>query len=442
MLSGGLAGKLILFAIPLAFSSILQQLFNSADVAVVGRFAGDTALAAVGSCVALVGIFVNLIVGLSVGPNAALATLIGQKKREQINGMLHTVLTFGAVLGLFLMCLGMLSARIILELSGTPESVMGQALLYIRIYFISIPFMVIYNFGSAVLRSFGDSRRPMYYLILSGSVNVVLNLFLVICFHLGVAGVAIATVISNILSSALVIIYLHKRQDEFQFRIKNMKIEKNSLKKVLAIGIPAGIQGAIFSISNVFIQSGINSFGENAIAGSSLALNFEYFTYDIASAFAQAAVTFTSQNYGAGNLKRCRKVFWLCLLFGFGFTEIQAVIFMIWDDFFVGIYTTSSAVALYGLVRMHHVCSLEGLTATYEVESAALRGMGKSLEPSIITILGTVVFRLVWMVTVFKWVPTYDMLMNVYVASWIFTGGAIFIIYWNYMKKVSSTGIR
>lgn len=442
MLNGGLAGKLILFAIPLAFSSILQQLFNSADVAVVGRFAGDAALAAVGSCVALVGIFVNLIVGLSVGPNAALATLIGQKKREQINVMLHTVMTFGAVLGLFLMCIGMLSARIILELSGTPESVMSQALLYIRIYFISIPFMVIYNFGSAVLRSFGDSRRPMYYLILSGSVNVILNLFLVICFHLGVAGVAIATVISNILSSALVIIYLHRRQDEFQFRIKNMKIETNALKKVLAIGIPAGIQGAIFSVSNVFIQSGINSFGENAIAGSSLALNFEYFTYDIASAFAQAAVTFTSQNYGAGNLKRCKKVFWLCLLFGFGFTEILAVIFMIWDDFFVGIYTTSSAVALYGLVRMHHVCSLEGLTATYEVESAALRGMGKSLEPSIITILGTVVFRLIWMVTVFKWIPTYGMLMNVYVASWIFTGGAIFIIYWNHMKKVNRIGIR
>ena len=442
MLNGGLAGKLILFAIPLAFSSILQQLFNSADVAVVGRFAGDTALAAVGSCVALVGIFVNLIVGLSVGPNAALATLIGQKKREQINGMLHTILTFGAILGILLMCLGMLSARVILELSGTPESVMSQALLYIRIYFLSIPFMVVYNFGSAILRSYGDSRRPMYYLILSGTVNVILNLFLVICFHLGVAGVAIATVISNVLSSTLVIIHLNRRKDEFQFRFRDMRIEKNALKKVLAIGIPAGIQGAIFSISNVFIQSGINSFGENAIAGSSLALNFEYFTYDIASAFAQAAVTFTSQNYGAGNIKRCKKVFWLCLLFGFGFTEILAIVFMIWDNFFVSIYTTSSAVAAYGLIRMHHVCSLEGLTATYEVESSALRGMGKSLEPSVITILGTVVFRLIWMVTVFKWIPTYDMLMNVYVASWVFTGGAIFVVYWHHMKKVSKYGVH
>lgn len=438
MLNGKLAGKLILFAIPLAFSSILQQLFNSADVAVVGHFAGDSALAAVGSCVALVGIFVNLIVGLSVGPNAALATLIGQKKREQIGGTLHTILTFGAILGFILMCLGMLSARTILELSGTPDSVLDQALLYIRIYFLCIPFMTIYNFGSAILRSFGDSKRPMYYLIVSGTVNVILNLVLVICFHLDVAGVSIATVISNILSAAMLIIYLHRRQDEFQFRVRDMRIEKTALQKILLIGVPAGIQAAIFSVSNVFIQSGINSFGEDAIAGSSLALNFEYFSYDITSAFAQAAVTFTSQNYGAGNIKRCKRIFLLCLLFGFGFTELLSIIFMIWDDFFVSIYTTSSAVAAYALIRLHHVCSLEGLAATYEVESAALRGMGKSLKPSIITILGTVVFRLIWMVTIFKQVPTYAMLMNVYVASWLFTGGAIFIVYWHHMKKVSS----
>ena len=240
MLNGRLAGKLILFSLPLACSSILQQLFNSADVAVVGRFFGDTALA-------------------------------------------------------------------------------------------------------AVLRSFGDTRRPMYYLIVSGTINVILNLILVIVFGLGVAGV----------------------------------------------------QGAIFSVSNVFIQSGINSFGEAAIAGSSLALNFEYFTYDIAAAFAQAAVTFTSQNFGAGNIKRCKKIFWLCMLFGIGFTEILSIIFILWDNFFVGIYTTSASVAAFGIIRMRHVCSLEGLTATYEVESAALRGMEKSLEPSVITILGTVVFRMI-----------------------------------------------
>lgn len=436
MLHGGLAGKLILFAIPLAFSSILQQLFNSADVAVVGRFAGSAALAAVGSCVALVGIFVNLIVGLSVGPNAALANLIGQGQRERISGMVHTILTFGIALGVVLMGLGFLTARTVLEASGTPESVINEALLYIRIYFIGVPFMTIYNFGAAILRSYGDTKRPMYYLIISGTVNVVLNLVFVIGFDLGVEGVAISTSVSNMLSTAMVLTHLYRKEDEFQFRFHKMCVLWKDLKRILMIGIPAGIQGAIFAVSNVFIQSGINTFGEDAIAGSSLALNFEYFTYDIGSAFAQAAVTFTSQNFGAGNLKRCRKIFWLCLIFGVGFTEILSIIFMIWDDFFVSIYTISDAVAVYGLIRMHHVCSMEGLTATYEVESAALRGMGKSLEPSIITILGTVVFRMIWMATVFKWIPTYDMLMNVYISSWVFTGGLIFIVYVMHMRKM------
>ena len=323
MLNGGLVGKLILFSLPLAFSSILQQLFNSADVAVVGRFAGDNALAAVGSCVALVGIFVNLIVGLAVGPNAVLANLIGQKQRDKINDMVHTILTFGTILGLGLMILGFASARIILELSGTPSGVLAEALLYIRIYFLSIPFMTVYNFGAAILRSFGDTRRPMFYLIISGIVNVILNLILVICFHLGVAGVAISTVISNVISAVMVMVYLYRRDDEFAFRFNRMKIVRSYLRKILQIGIPSGIQGTIFSISNVFIQSGINSFGKFAIAGSSLALNFEYFTYDIANAFAQATVTFTSQNYGAGNIKRCKKVFWLNMLFGIGFTNLM-----------------------------------------------------------------------------------------------------------------------
>ena len=392
MLHGGLAGKLILFALPLAFSSILQQLFNSADVAVVGRFAGDTALAAVGSCVALVGIFVNLIVGLSVGPNAVLALLIGQNNREEINRTLHTVITFGAALGVGLMIVGWLTAKPILVLSGTPESVLDQALLYIFIYFLSIPFMLVYNFGSAILRSYGDSRRPMYYLLISGTVNVILNLFLVIALQLGVAGVAIATVISNVLSAGMVLTHLARRNDDFAFRFRRMHIEKTPLLRILQIGIPAGIQGAIFSVSNVFIQSGINSFGENAIAGSSLALNFEYFTYDIANAFAQAAVTFTSQNYGAGDLRRCKKIFRYCMLFRRGvYRDSQCGIHDL-GRLFVSIYTTSSAVAAFAISRMRHVCSLEGLTATYEVESAALRGMGKSLEPAIFTVLGTVVF--------------------------------------------------
>ena len=283
----------------------------------------------------------------------------------------------------------------------------------------------------------------MYYLVMPSMLNLILNLLLVIGFHLGVAGVAIATVISNVVSTFLILSHLYHRDDEFCFRFDRMKIDGDELKRVLMIGIPAGIQGAIFSVSNVFIQSGINMFGESAIAGSSLALNFEYFTYDIANAFAQAAVTFTSQNFGAGNLKRCRTIFLFCLLFGFGFTEILSVIFIIWEDFFVSIYTTSAAVAEYGIIRMDRVCALEGLTATYEVASSCLRGTGKSLEPSIITILGTVVFRVIWLMAIFRIFPTYDMLMNVYVASWVFTGGLMIVLYFLNMKKMEKMfGVR
>lgn len=439
MLNGGLSGKLILFALPLACSSILQQLFNSADVAVVGRFAGDDSLSAVGACVALVGIFVNLIVGLSVGPNAVLATLIGQGKREEINSVLHTILTFAGILGVSLLVIGWLVARPILVLSGTPESVLDQSLLYIRIYFLSLPFALIYNFGSAVLRSYGDSRRPLYYLLASGIVNVILNLFLVIVCQLDVAGVAIATVISNVLSAACVLIYLYRREDEFAFRFHRMHIKKEELGRILRIGIPSGIQGAIFSVSNVFIQSGINSFGENAIAGSSVALNFEYFTYDIAAAFAQAAVTFTSQNFGARQLDRCRKIFRLCLLYGFSFTEILAIVFLARADFFVSIYTTSAGVAAFAVSRMIHVCSLQGITAGYETAAAGLRGMGHSTEPAIITVLGTVVYRLIWLATVFRALPTYEWLMNVYVTSWIFTTVLMMILYLHCRRKAEKS---
>ncbi len=436
MLNGGLAGKLILFAVPLAFSSILQQLFNSADVAVVGRFAGSTALAAVGSCAALVGIYVNLITGLSVGPNAVLANLIGQNKREQISSMVHSILSFSLILGILLMLVGMVTAKPILELSGTPDSVIDQSLFYFRIYCLSVPFMLIYNFGGAILRSYGDSKRPMYYLLISGVLNVILNLVFVIEAHLGVAGVALATWMANILSASLVVIHLHRRKDEFGFSFRKMHIDPEEIKRIMSIGVPSGIQGAIFSVSNVFIQSGINSYGENAIAGSSLAINFEYFSYALAVAFAQAAVTFTSQNFGAGNIKRCKKIFRECMVFGLVFSELLSMIFMIWDDFFVGIYTTSAAVAAFGITRLHQVCALEGLTATYEVESAALRGMGKSIEPSVVTILGTVVFRLIWLVTIYRIWPSFEMLMWVYVASWIFTGGILFVIYIMHMRKI------
>ena len=442
MLNGSIFDKILLFALPLAISSILQQLFNSVDVAVVGRFASSEALAAVGSNSSVISLLINLFVGISVGANVVIANYIGQGKTEKIQDAVHTVMIISLISGVFLLVLGLMIARPILEIMGTPENVIDLAVLYLHIYFLGMPFLMIYNFGAAVLRSKGDTKRPLYCLIISGVINACLNLLFVIVFKLSVAGVAIATVIADGVSAVLIIYFLMNEEETIRLRLNKLKIKKSELIKVIKIGVPAGLQGVVFSVSNVCIQTAINSFGSDAVAGSATGLNFEYFTYDIAAAFAQAAVTFTSQNYGAGNLKRCKKIFGLCMLFGIGFTEILSIIFIIWDDFFVSIYTTSAAVAVYGIIRMHHVCLLEGVTATYEVGSASLRGMGKSIEPSIITILGTVVFRMIWMVTVFKMVPTYDMLMNVYISSWIFTGGAIFVVYFLHMKKTEANAAK
>ncbi len=436
MLNGPLAGKLIFFALPLAFSSILQQLFNSADVAIVGKFCGDNSLAAVGANVAIVGVFVNLVVGLSVGPNAALANLIGSGKKSGIHDMEHTAIGFGALLGFLLMLIGIVTAKPVLELSGTPEEIMAAALKYIYIYFIGMPFIVIYNFAAAVLRSFGDTKRPMYVLFLTGVINVVLNLFFVIVCDLDVAGVAIATTISNIISAAAVIIFLCRDEGEFKLHLRQLEIKKSQLRKMLQIGIPTGVSSAVFSLSNIFIQSGINTFGADAIAGSSLELTFEYFSYDITSTFAQTAVTFMSQNYGAGKLRRCNKIFCMCLAFGFLFAQLLSTIFLIGQDFFIYIYTSSASVAAYAAVRLHFIGGLEGFTATYEVGGSGMRAFGKSLEPAIITILGTVGFRLLWLVTVFKTIHTFESLMAVYMTSWILTGGTILFLYFRLYKRL------
>lgn len=436
MLKGPFAGKIILFAMPLAFSSILQQLFNSADVAVVGRFCGDSSLAAVGANVAIVGVFVNLVVGLSVGPNAALANLIGGKRKDEIQEMIHTVIAFGLLLGIGLAATGILIARLILEASGTPGEIMNLAVLYIRIYFLGMPFIVLYNFAAGILRSFGDTKRPMYVLIFTGLVNVVLNLFFVLACGLDVAGVAIATDIANFISAVMVLEFLRRETGEFRLEFKKLCIRRRPLKKILQIGVPTGLSGSVFSISNIFIQSGINTFGANAIAGSSLALNFELFVYDMCSAFSQAAVTFMSQNYGAGNIKRCQKILVTCMGLGFLFSEALALIFIIGEKFFVYLYTTSSAVAAFAYIRMNYVCSLDGLCVSYDVSGSGMRAFGKSVEPALVTVLGTVVFRIIWMLTVFRSIRTFESLMAVYVASWILTGSITVFLYIRLYKKI------
>lgn len=403
MTSGALWNKILLFALPLAASSILQQLFNSVDTAVVGRFASSQALAAVGSNSSLISLMINLFIGISLGSNVVIARYIGEKSEKNIHAAIHTAILVAIISGFFVMIAGQFIAKPVLLLMGTPEDVIDLAVLYLRIYLLGMPFIMLYDFGSSILRSTGDSRRPLYCLIVAGVINTLLNLVLVIVFRLGVSGVAIATVISNIVSSSMVIYILTHESEPIKLELRQLKISVKELKKILVIGIPAGLQGMMFSIANVCIQSTINSFGSSAVAGSAAALNYEFFAYFLVNAFAQAAVTFTSQNYGAGEYNRCKKIFRISLVFA-----RQRII----------IATT-----------------LELLTAVYEISAGAMRGLGYSLLPAVITCVGSCVIRLIWISTVCKVVHVFWVLMIIYPISWVITGIAMMTAYYIVRRK-------
>ena len=429
MLNGGLAGKLILFSIPLAFSSILQQLFNSADVAVVGRFAGSAALAAVGGNSPVINLLINMFVGLSIGANVIIANFIGQGREDKVKEAVHTVMSVALISGVSLLLIGIIIAKPILLMINTPSEVINLAVLYLRIYFLGMPFVMVYNFGAAILRSTGETRKPLYCLIISGIINILLNLLLVIVFHLSVAGVAIATVIADGVSAFLVVYFLSHSDDAIRLNIRELSLNKEIVVKVIKIGAPAGLQGVVFSLSNVFIQSAINGFGTHAMAGSSAGLNYEYFTYYMINAFNQTAVTFTSQNYGAKDLERCKRAFRISLVTGMALTLVMSFIFVGATDFFAGIYTNDPVAIKYAIIRMKHVTLLECLTGVYEISGGALRGMGHSLLPALLTVIGSCGFRVVWLYTVFKVVPTFTMLMNVYPVTWVITGTMVMTSY-------------
>lgn len=436
MLHGPLWNKILLVAMPLAASSILQQLFNAADIAVVGQFASSDALAAVGGNSAVINLLINLFVGLSVGANVVISNYIGQQRKDRLQSVVHTVMLLAIVSGVFMLILGQVAAKPVLEMIHTPDNILDLAMLYLRIYMLGMPFIMVYNFGSAILRSIGDTKRPLICLIVSGVVNVILNLVLVIVFQLDVAGVAIATVISNVVSSGMVIYILMHEDENIRFSPKKLGWNGHDLWKVMRIGMPAGIQGMVFSLSNVLIQSAINSFGSDAVAGSAAALNYEYCSYFIINAFSQTAVTFTSQNYGAKEYERCKKVYRLCMLMGMSLCGIFSLILVVGGPIFIRFFTVDPNVIEYALIRMRHVMFLEFLTGTYEVSGAALRGMGYSLLPTIFTILGSCGFRIVWLYTVFMKLPSFDWLMNVYPVSWILTGAAMIPAYLLIRRKL------
>lgn len=432
MLHGELFRKILTFAIPVAASSILQQLFNSADVAVVGRFAGSQAMAAVGGNSSVISLLINLFVGLSVGANVVIAHYIGQHNTEKVQEVIHTVMSMAIISGVFLMILGLCVAEPILRFMDTPEDVIGLATIYLRIYFVGMPFIMVYNFGSAILRSVGDTKRPMFALFIAGIVNICLNLLLVIVFHLSVAGVAIATVIADIISAGILLHYLTNESELLRFNLHKLTLKREHVLHVVRIGAPAGIQGMVFSLSNVCIQTAINGFGSDAVAGSAAAVNFEFFTYYVTSSFSQAAVTFTSQNYGAGQYDRCKKIFRVSLFSGVAATFLMSTAFILGRSFFIRFYTVDETVIEYALIRLLHVELFAFLPVLYEVGSGALRGIGYSLLPAILTLIGSCALRFVWVYTVFANHNSFDMLMNVYPISWVITAtmvlGSYFVI--------------
>lgn len=439
MLHGGLFGKILMFALPLAASSILQQLFNSVDVAVVGKYASGKAQAAVGCNGSLINLMLNLFVGISIGTNVVIANFIGQDKKEHIGKTVHTSMAVAGISGVFLLILGLLIAEPVLGLMDTPEDVMGQAVIYLRIYFLGMPFIMIYNFGAAILRSIGDTKRPLYCLLTSGILNVGLNLLLVIVFHMDVAGVAIATVVSNVLSAGMVLYFLTHEDSVIRLSFRKLSISGPELSQILRVGIPAGLQTAVFSLANVFIQTALNGHGADAVAGSAVTLNFEFYAYFVVTAFAQTAVTFISQNFGAGYYGRCRKVFREILLITILVIVIMSTAFVCGRNFFIGLFTSEPQVAEYASIRMIYLLSPYFLIPTYEIGGAALRGIGHSLTPAIITIFGTCVFRLLWVYTVCRIYTSFEVLLVIYPLSWIVTGTAMLITYFLIQRNVLCT---
>lgn len=418
MTNGPLLGKIIRFAIPLAISGILQLLFNAADIIVVGRFSGPGALAAVGSTSALINLIVNLFIGLSVGTNVLVAQYYGGGNHKDLEETVHTSILSSLIFGGILLVIGISLAAPMLELMGTPEEVLGQACLYMRLYFIGMPASMLYNFGAAILRAVGDTQRPLYFLLLAGVVNVVLNLFFVIVCGLDVAGVAIATVISQCMSASLVLLCLVRSHAPYQVRLRELRVKKDKLLGMAKIGLPAGIQGASFSISNVLIQSSINSFGSIAMAGNTAASNIEGFVSTAMDAFSQAALSFTGQNIGAGKIKRVNRILILCLLLVTGTGLVMGIGCYLLGAQLLSIYSTEAEVISYGLQRMEIVCILQCIGGMMGVLVGTLRGLGASFVPMVITISFVCGFRIVWLFTVFAWWPTLSVLYASYPITW------------------------
>ena len=436
MTEGRLLPKILLFSLPLMASSVLQLLFNAADVVVVGKFAGSEALAAVSSTTSLINLITQLFIGLSIGVNVVVAKHIGERDFDKTYRSVSTSIIISLVGGVIVTVVGFLFCKTMLQLMGSPDDVIDLSALYLKIYFLGTIAMMLYNYGSAILRAQGDTQRPLKFLTLSGVLNVILNLIFVIVLKMSVAGVALATIISQYISAVLIMICLMKEKYPFGISLKEMTFDAAEFKQILVIGLPAGIQGTVFALSNVTVQSSINSFGKIVMAGNGAASNLEGFVYVAMNTFYQSAISFTSQNLGAKKYERLTPILFTCLGCVLVTGAVLGIGLWYFGDIFLSIYSSDPEVISAGIIRLSYIGKIYFLCGTMDVLCGCLRGMGYSLIPMINSLLGSCAFRLVWLATVFKIYHTQDMVYIVYPLSWIITIILHLILYIYVRKKM------
>ncbi len=435
MTTGPLIPKILAFSIPLMLSGILQLLFNAADIIVVGQFASPQAMAAVGSTGSLNNLIVNIFLGLSIGSSVLMARFYGAKNRENIHDLIHTSILLSLTSGCVLIVLGQLLAKPLLTIMGTPDDVINQSILYMRIVFLGMPAMLTYDFGSGILRAVGDTKRPLAYLFIAGIINVCLNLISVIIFGMGVAGVAIATITSQYISALLVLRCMIRTNSVYKLNLKELRIRKSMLLRIIRIGVPAGIQGALFNVSNVLIQSSINSFGSLVMAGNTAAANIEGFVYTSMNAVYQASTNFTSQNVGAHKTKNITPVLLSCMLIVTSVGLILSTIVEVFAYQLLGIYSADADVISYGIERLHVVCLTYFLCGLMDTACGSIRGLGYSIAPTLVSLAGACGLRILWIYTVFQVHRTQFVLYLSYPVSWVVTFIAHIICFIIFSKK-------
>ena len=438
MLEGSLWDKILVVALPFAFTGIMQQLFNAADIAMLGQFVGKEAMAAVGSNSPIIGMVLSLFIGISLGANVIIARFIGKKNIHGVHAAVHTAILVALGCGVAMAIAGELLVEPLLRLLSVPEEIFDLAVLYLRVFWLAMPFILLYNFESSIFRSQGDTRTPLYCLIASGITKFFLNLFFILVLDMSVEGVAIGTIVATALSSAMLFYFLCRSQTEIRVRLTEFHVDKRILLPMLRIGLPAGMQGMVFALSNLCIQSAINELGPDVMAASAAAFNLEIFTFFLINAFGQVCTTFVSQNYGARNIRRCKQAMKWCLFQDLLLTACICALLILFGVPLLHIFSDDSTVVALGFIRLKYVAGLEFINAVIEVLSGAMRGYGSSLIPALITLFGICGTRVTWVYTVFAWEPDFATLMMVFPVSWAVTAAILCVAYAWFIKQLNA----